>query len=88
MKKLSGSQKLRLTRLGRSLKIKDVSKKVFLSESYISFMESGTRKVPSSVEKVLDFDAGIRWYLTIVDALQSEEDGRKALEILNKVLKI
>ena len=82
------NQKLRLTRLGQGLKIKDVSKKVFLSESYISFMESGTRKVPSSVEKVLDFDKGIRWYLTIVDALQSKEDGDKALEILNKVLKI
>jgi len=88
MRNLSKNEKLRITRLGRGLTLKAVSKKVFLSESFIHLMEKGKRKVPDDVERVLDFDKGIIWYSTIIDALEHFSEDQEALKILNRVLKI
>ena len=94
MKKLTKSQKLRITRLGRGLSLEKVAKKVFLSTSFISLMETNDRKIPDFVENILDFDEGIQWYQTIIESLSDEdsecskEDADKALQTLNKVLRI
>lgn len=94
MKKLTKNQKLRITRKGRCLTLAEVAKKTFLSTSFISLMESDNRKVPDFVEDILNFDEGVRWYKTIVELLLDEnsecskEDADKALQTLNKVLRI
>jgi transcriptional regulator with XRE-family HTH domain len=90
--KLTKNQKLRITRLGRGLSLEKIAKKVFLSTSFISLMETNDRKVPDFVENILDLDEGIQWYETIVKSLLdsecSEGDADKALQTLNKVLRI
>ena len=92
MEKLTKNQKLRITRMGRCLTLEKVAKKVFLSTSFISLMETDDRKVPDFVEHVLDFDTGVQWYQTIVAALSkdafSEADADNALKVLNKILKV
>ena len=92
MKNLTKSQKLRVTRLGRGLSLEKAAKKVFLSTSFMSLMESNKRKLPDFVENILDFDRGIHWYQTIVESLLdsdcSKEDANEALETLNRVLRI
>ena len=97
MKNLTKNQKLRVTRLGRGLSLEKVAKKVFLSTSFISLMETNDRKVLDFVENILDFDEGVRWYQTVVAALSSAEtsdfpdtvnDAKEALQTLNKVLRI
>ena len=94
MKKLTKNQKLRITRLGRGLSLEKIAKKVFLSTSFISLMETNDRKIPDFVENILDLDKGIRWYETIVELLSDEdsdcskEDADEALQTLNKVLRI
>lgn len=92
MRELSKSEKLRITRLGRGLTLKDVSKKVFLSESFIHLMEKGERKVPDDVEKILNFDDGIKWYQIIVQILEGsplwKDVTEKIIKTLNTVLKI
>ena len=94
MKNLTKNQKLRITRLGQGLSLEKVAKKTFLSISFISLMETNKRKIPDFVENILDFDEGVRWYETIVELLLDEdsecskENADKALQTLNKVLRI
>lgn len=96
MKNLTKNQKLRVTRLGRGLSLEKVAKKVFLSTSFISLMETNDRKVPDFVENILDLDEGVQWYETIVTILSeaayiSIDEAKKAeeaLQTLNKVLRI
>ena len=93
MKKLTKNQKLRITRLGQGLSLEKVAKKVFLSTSFISLMETGDRKIPDFVEDILNFEDGIRWYQTIVTALSksdytSVDEADKALQTLDEVLRI
>ena len=93
MKKLTKNQKLRITRLGRGLSLEKIAKKVFLSTSFISLMETDDRKVPDFVENILNFDEGVRWYETIITALSKSEytsmdEADEALQTLNKVLRI
>ena len=94
MKKLTKNQKLRITRLGQGLSLEKVAKKVFLSTSFISLMETGDRKIPDFVEDILDFEQGVKWYQTIAELLADEdsecskEDTDKALQTLNKVLRL
>lgn len=91
--KLTKNQKLRITRLGRGLSLEKIAKKVFLSTSYVSLMETNNRKVPDFVENILDFEEGIRWYETIIIALSksdhtSLDKAEEALQTLNKILRI
>ncbi len=93
MKKLTKNQKLRITRLGQGLSLEKVAKKVFLSTSFISLMETGDRKIPDFVGDILDFEEGVRWYETIVTALSksdytSVDEADEALQTLNGVLRI
>jgi transcriptional regulator with XRE-family HTH domain len=93
MKNLTKNQKLRITRLGRGLSLEKIAKKVFLSTSFISLMETNDRKIPDFVERILNFDEGVRWYETIVIALTKSEytnvdNADEALQTLNKVLRI
>ncbi len=93
MKKLTKNQKLRITRLGRGLSLEKIAKKVFLSTSFISLMETDDRKVPNFVENILNFDEGVRWYETIITALSKSEctsvdEADEALQTLNRVLRI
>jgi len=87
---LSKGQKLKITRIGKGLTLRDVAKMTFLSISYISRMESDDRGVPPDVERILDTDNGIRWYETIVEALSGEStlenDAKEALKILNHII--
>lgn len=94
---LTENQKLRITRIGRSLTLEDTSKKLFLSPSFVSLMEHGKRKIPDDVKNILDFENGIKWYQDLVASLKyasiteaplSEKDAKEALDILNKVLRI
>ena len=89
--KLTKNQKLRITRIGQGLTLEEAAKKVFLSTSYISLMETDKRKVPDFVEDILNFYQGTRWYQTTVAALSradfSDEDAKKALDVLNKVVR-
>lgn len=89
--KLTKNQKLRITRIGQGLTLEEAAKKVFLSTSYVSLMETDKRKVPDFVEDILDFDQGTRWYQTTVAALSRadflDEDAKKALDVLNKVVR-
>lgn len=90
---LTKNQKLRITRIGQCLSLEKIAKRVFLSTSFISLMENGSRKIPDFVEDIINFDDGIRWYETIVIALSksdyiSEDLAKEALETLNRILKI
>lgn len=89
--KLTKNQKLRITRIGQGLTLEEAAKKVFLSTSYVSLMETDKRKVPDFVEDILDFDQGTRWYQTTVAALSredfSEDDANEALKVLGKILR-
>lgn len=88
---LTKNQMLRITRIGQGLTLEEVAKKVFLSTSHISLMETDKRKIPNFVESILDFDQGIRWYQTTVAALSkeafSEDDANEALKVLGKILR-
>ncbi|MCK4498942.1 helix-turn-helix domain-containing protein [Candidatus Babeliales bacterium] len=93
MKELTKNQMLRITRIGKGLTLEKVAKKVFLSTSFISLMETGDRKIPDFVEDILDFEEGVRWYETIVTALSksdytSVDEADEALQTLNRVLRI
>ena len=90
MKKLTKNQKLRVTRLGRGLSLEKIAKKVFLSTSYISLMETNDRRIPNFVENILDLKEGVQWYKTIVAALSdcSKENTDEALQVLNRILRI
>jgi transcriptional regulator with XRE-family HTH domain len=94
--KLTKNQKLRITRIGQGLTLEEAAKKVFLSTSYVSLMETDKRKVPDFVENILNFDEGIRWYETIVTVLSNfeyvsiseAEEAEKALQTLNRLLRV
>lgn len=92
MKELTDNQKLRIARLGLGMSQTEVAKKLFLSISFIGFIEKGARKVPKYVKKIMIFDKDVKWYETIISALLktdiSEKDRDEAIQTLNKVLKI
>lgn len=92
MEKLTSGQKLHLTRIGRCLTLSEVARKLFLSPSYISLLESDDRKLPVEINDILDLKNGIKWYTFIIGALSkepvSEDDINESIEILDRVLRI
>jgi len=92
MVNLTKNQKLNIVRIGQKLTLEVISKKVFLSPSYVQLMCRGVRKVPEPIENILDFENGIKWYQTITTALSgdpiSKEDAEDAIQVLNRVVGI
>lgn len=92
MENLTDNQKVRLSRLSQGLSQTATAKKLFMSLSFLSLIESGARKVPTYVGKLMAFNKNVKWYETTISTLLkadlSEKDRVEAIQTLDRVLKL
>ena len=90
MIKLSENDKLKITRIGRGQHLLDVAKELHVSFTYVSKMENSAKPVMKEANLILNFDNGIDWYVTIVNALNgrlpTKSKAEEVTQVLNKVI--